>query len=371
MLKYLLRKEFKQLIRNPFIPRMLVGFPLMVLVILPWAANYEIKNLNLTIVDNDHSTYSRKLTEKITSSGYFRLIAEPSSYDRALKTIESRKSDLILEIPPHFEKDLSTGNGVKVLIAPNAVNGMKGGVGMTYLANIIMDFNAGIMPKLLTAVGTTEQYPTIETNPLFRFNPHLNYQVYMVPALIGLILTLLCGFLPGVSIVMEKEIGTMEQINVSPVSKGKFILAKLIPFWLIGILILSFGEIIAWLVYGLVPAGHYYTIYFFAAIYIVTVSGLGLVISNYAQTMQQAMFIVFFFMMIFIMLSGLYTPIESMPEWAKWIAAFNPLKHFMIVMRSVFLKGSGILNLSQELFALLGFAAFFNTWAIMSYRKKN
>ncbi|MCB9070941.1 MAG: ABC transporter permease [Prevotellaceae bacterium] len=364
----LLRKEFKQLFRNSFIPKMLFGFPLMVLLILPWAASYEINNLNLSIVDHDHSTYSRQLTEKILSSGYFRLTDNATNFHTALKSIERKESDLILEIPPHFEKNLITGQGTKLMIAPNAVNGMKAGVGMTYLSSIIADFNAEIVNELVPANRRTAM-PTIQIDSQFKFNPRLNYRVYMVPALIVLILTLICGFLPGVSIVLEKEIGTMEQINVSPVNKGLFLLAKLIPFWVIGFVILTFGEFIAWAVYGLVPAGHYYTIYLFATIYIITVSGLGLIISNYAQTMQQAMFIVFFFMLIFIMLSGLYTPVESMPEWAQWIAAFNPLKHFMVVMRSVFLKGSGLADLTKEIWALLGFAVFFNSWAVFSYRK--
>lgn len=350
---------------------MVLGFPLMVLLVLPWAASYEIKNLNISVVDNDHTPLSRQLTEKIVSSGYFRLTDKSASFNEALKSIEKNESDIILEIPPHFEKNLVTGQGVKLMIAPNAVNGMKGGVGMTYLAGIVTDFNADVIAGIAPGLAANSSSPMLQIDSQFWFNPYLNYRVFMVPALIVLILTLLCGFLPGVSIVMEKEIGTMEQINVSPVTKGAFILAKLIPFWIIGFFVLTVGEIIAWAVYGLIPAGHYYTLYFFAAVYIVTVSGLGLVISNYAQTMQQAMFIVFFFMLIFIMLSGLYTPIESMPEWAKWIAAFNPLKHFMVVMRSVFLKGSSIADLSIELYALVGFAAFFNTWAILSYRKKN
>lgn len=371
MLKYLLRKEFKQLFRNPFIPKMLLGFPLMVLLVLPWAATYEIKNLNLSIVDNDHSSYSQKLTEKILSSGYFRLTDVSPNFNQALKSIEKSESDIILEIPPHFEKNLMNGQGAKLMIAPNAVNGMKAGVGMSYVASIIADFNSETAQDIIVTTTNNTSVSQIKIDSQFKFNPYLNYRVYMVPALIVLILTLLCGFLPGVSIVLEKEIGTMEQINVSPVSKGSFILAKLIPFWIIGFFILTVGELIAWAVYGLVPAGHYYTIYLFATVYIVVVSGLGLVISNYAQTMQQAMFIVFFFMLIFIMLSGLYTPIESMPEWAKWVAEFNPLKHFMVVMRSVFLKGSGVIDLTKEMLALIGFALFFNTWAILSYRKIN
>ncbi len=371
MLNYLLKKEMKQLFRNPFIPKMLIGFPMLVLIVLPWAASYEIKNLNLSIVDNDHSTYSRQLTEKIVSSGYFRITDQSVSFPQAIKSIESKESDLILQIPPHFEKDMIAGQGAKLLLAPNAVNGMKAGLGMTYMTRIISDFNLDILPRIVPSSLPSQAIPSIEINSSFKFNPYLNYRVYMVPALIVLVITLLCGFLPGVSIVLEKEVGTMEQINVSPVSKGLFILAKLIPFWIIGFFILTVGIVIAWAVYGLVIPGGYYTVYLFTVVYILVVSGLGLVISNYAQTMQQAMFVVFFFMLVFIMLSGLYTPIDSMPEWAKSLAAFNPVKHFMVVMRSAFMKGSTVFDLATELYALLGFAVFFNTWAILSYRKIN
>lgn len=371
MLKYLLRKEFKQILRNPFLPKMIFMFPLMVLLVLPWAASYEIKNLNLSVIDNDHSSISRELTQKIISSNYFRLTDVSGTYKQALKSIEKNQADLILEIPANFEKDLINRQGSKIMISVNAVNGMKGGISMTYLVGIINDFNSGIIKQLMPATTTVSSGPTIQIDSQYRFNPHLNYRVFMVPALMVMILTLLCGFLPAVSIVFEKEIGTMEQINVSPIPKTTFILAKLIPFWLVGFIVITIGFLIAWAVYGLIPAGYFSTIYLFAAIYIIAVSGLGLVISNYASTLQQAMFIVFFFMLVFIMLSGLYTPIDSMPEWAKWIAAFNPLKYFMDVMRSVYLKGSNPLQLSKELFALIGFAAFFNTWAVLSYRKKN
>ena len=193
----------------------------------------------------------------------------------------------------------------------------------------------------------------------------------MVPALMVMILTMMCGFLPAISIVFEKELGTMEQINVSPVPKSIFIFAKLIPFWTIGFFVISVAFLIAWAIYGLIPAGYFSTIYLFAMIYILAVSGLGIVISNYASSLQQAMFIVFFFLMLFIMLSGLYTSIDSMPEWAKWIAAFNPLKYFMDVMRSLYLKGSNPLQLMKDLSALIGFAVFFNCWAVISYHKKN
>ena len=370
-LKYLLRKEFKQILRNKFLPKMIFGFPFMVLIVFPWAASYEIKNLNLSVVDNDHSTYSQQLTQKIVSSNYFKLTDISPNYNKALKSIEKNQADIIIEIPANFEKDLVTGQRAKVMISANAVNGMKGGIGMTYLMSIVTDFNAGIMQELMPTSASNNVVPSIQIDSQYRFNPHLNYRVFMVPALMVMILTLLCGFLPTVSIVFEKELGTMEQINVSPVPKSIFILAKLIPFWVIGFIVISIGFLVAWAVYGLIPAGHFSTIYLFAVIYILAVSGLGIVISNYAATLQQAMFIVFFFMLVFIMMSGLYTPIDGMPEWGKWIAAFNPLKHFMEVMRSVYLKGSNPLQMTKQLFALIGFAVFFNTWAVLSYRKSH
>lgn len=371
MIKYLLKKEFKQIMRNAFLPRLIFMFPFMVLMVFPWAASYEIKNLNLSVIDNDHSSYSQQLIQKIISSNYFKLTDVSPNYNKALKSIEKNESDLILEIPANFEKDFVNRQGGKVMISANAVNGMKGGIGMTYLVSIIDDFNVDIVQKLMPSASLNSSVPSIQIDSQYRFNTHLNYRVFMVPALMVMILTLLCGFLPAISIVFEKELGTMEQINVSPVPKTTFILAKLIPFWIIGFIVITIGFLIAWAVYGLIPAGHFSTIYLFTAIYILTVSGLGIVISNYASTLQQAMFIVFFFMLLFIMLSGLYTPIDSMPEWAKWIAAFNPLKHFMFVMRSVYLKGSNPLQLINELIALLGFAAFFNVWAVLSYKKKN
>jgi ABC-2 type transport system permease protein len=193
----------------------------------------------------------------------------------------------------------------------------------------------------------------------------------MVPALMVMLLTMLAGFLPALNIVSEKEVGTIEQMNVTPVNKFTFILAKLIPYWIIGFIVLTICFILAALVYGLFPAGSLLTIGLFAGIYTLVVSGLGLIISNHSNTMQQAMFVMFFFIMVLILMSGLFTPINSMPPWAKAITLFNPLRYFIEVMRMVFLKGSVLADLIPQMLALVGFAIFFNTWAVISYRKTN
>jgi len=370
MLRFLIEKEFKQLLRNPFLPRMIVMFPVMVLLVFPWAANFEISNINLSIVDYDHSSFSQRLTQKIVSSGYFRLTDVSPGYDQALKSVEKNNADVVLEIPPRFEKELERDQHAKLLVAANTVNGTKGGLSTGYLANIINGF-ASDLRRESGQISRASITPTIDIVPYYRFNPNLNYKVFMVPALMVMVLTMLCGFMPALNIVNEKEAGTMEQINVTPVPKFTFIVAKLLPFWIIGSLVITVSFGVAWLVYGLVPAGHFSTIYLFAAIYVLGISGFGLVISNYSDTIQQAMFVMYFFIMVLIMLSGLFTPVSSMPQWAQTITIFNPLKYFMQVMRLVYLKGSGIADMLPQLGALVGFALAFNTWAVLSYKKKN
>lgn len=370
MLKFLLEKEFKQIMRNSFLPKIILIFPIMVLLVFPWAANFEIKNINLNVVDNDHSSYSKQLTQKIISSGYFRLTETSGDFKQALASIETDKADIILEIPANFERDLVRDKTAKLMISANAVNGPKGGLGSSYLSSVITDFSTEVRNNWINVSGMSTAH-MIEIVPQNKFNPHLKYSTFMVPALMVMLLTMLCGFLPALNIVGEKESGTMEQINVSPITRGMFIISKLLPYWIIGFIVITISFGIAYVIYGLIPAGSLATIYLFATIYILGVSGLGLVISNYSNTMQQAMFVMFFFVLILILMSGLFTPVESMPQWAQYVTTINPLKYFMKVMRLVYLKGSVAADLGVQFFALLGFAVFFNGWAIISYHKKN
>lgn len=383
MIKFLIEKEFKQLFRNSFLPRLILVFPCMIMILMPWAMNLEIRNVSLNIVDNDHSVTSRRLVDKISASTYFRLTALPDSYDEALKNVEAGDADIILEIPRDFEKDCTVGRSPHVLIAANAVNGTKGSLGGSYLSNIIQSYASEVV--VLPARGDTpsdvsgmansqlstpNSQPSTNYTTLNLFNPNLNYKLFMVPALMVMLLTLICGFLPALNIVSEKEVGTIEQINVTPVGKFTFILAKLFPYWLIGFVVLTICFILAWLLYGILPVGHFLVIYFFAILFVLSMSGLGLVISNHSATMQQAMFVMWFCMLILILMSGLFTPISSMPEWAQAITIFNPLKYLMQVMRMVYLKGSGFTDMLPQLGALLGFVLFFNVWAVRSYRKR-
>ena len=361
-LRYLLEKEFKQIKRDRFLPRIIFLVPLMQLIILPFAANFEMRNINLGVIDNDHSVLSAQLVEKVVASGYFRLTNVSDSYDQGITSIESNESDLLLEIPVNFEQQLGREGAVEVLIAANAVNGTKGGMGSSYLSQIIQDFNQ--------EKGFTSGLRSGGIRSTSLFNQHLNYKNYMVPGIMVFLLTIIGGFLSALNIVSEKEKGTIEQINVTPVPKTLFLLSKLIPFWVIGFILLTIGVIVAWIVYGLLPVGNIGIIYLFAAVYLIAFTGLGLAISSISSTQQQAMFTAFFFLIIFALLSGLFTPISSMPHWAQQITLFNPVRYFVEVMRMVYLKGSQFADLTGHFVVVCLFALFFNVLAVASYRKK-
>ncbi|MDO5522825.1 MAG: ABC transporter permease [Bacteroidia bacterium] len=368
-LKYLIEKEFKQISRNAIIPKMIVGFPVLVLLFLPWAINFEVKNIKIHIVDNAKSVYSQRLINKIDASSYFILTRVSTDYNQAMADIENEKSDIILEIPASFDRDMVKERQAGVMISANAVNSTQGLLGNDYLMQIINDFSQELRDEIYPAAAVSD-VPHIETLTDYRYNKTLDYKVFMLPAFIALMLTLICGILPSLNIVIEKETGTIQQINATPVSKFNFILAKLIPYWIIGIIILTVSFFITWLVYGLFPSGSFVTLYISSIIFLLGITGFGIIISNYSDTLQQSMFLVMFFILIVILLSGLFTPVSAMPPWAQVIAHANPLTYFIEIMRLVYLKGSSLADVVKPLMWMAGFAVFLNSWAIISYRKR-
>ncbi len=366
----ILEKEFRQVFRNPAILRMVLVMPVIQLLVFPFAANYEVKNVLLAVVDHDHSAYSQKFISKISGSGYFKLTAYEPSYNKAMTSIESGASDLIIEIPEGFERDLVKNNKSAMLIAVNAVNGVKANLGGAYAASIIKDFNAEIRTDWMQFPAFNQQ-PTIGITSSNWYNPTMNYKIFMVPAILVTLLTLVGSLMAALNIVHEKEVGTIEQINVSPITKVQFILGKLIPFWIMGLVTLTLGLLVSWLFYNIIPVGSIALIYFFGMVFLFTLLGVGLLISTFAETQTQATFVSFFVMMLFMLLGGLYTPIESMPEWAKMITKINPVAYFIEVMRMIVLKGSSFADVKVQFFSVLGLGVFFNTWAVLNYRKRS
>ena len=343
MIKYLIQKEFLQIRRNAFLPKLIIMFPIMIMCVMPWVMNMEVKNIVVDVVDIDHTTESQRLVRQIAASNYFIFNGQKATYAEAMKDIEKGRADIVLEI-----------RDGKYLIAANAVNGTKGSMGSAYLSQIV----------------TSHLSPSAShLSPLTLYNKQQNYKLYMIPALLAIVMMLMTGFLPTLNIVGEKESGTIEQINVTPVSKWAFILSKLIPYWLIALFVVTICLLLAWLIYGLTPVGPLWLVYVLAMLLALFFSSFGLIISNYSDTMQQAMFVMWFFIVCIMLLSGLFTPTRSMPDWAYLTTYVNPMHYFIDAIRTVFIRGGGFNEVAHQVLALLAIGLFMATWAVKSYKK--
>jgi ABC-2 type transport system permease protein len=348
-LRFLIQKEFIQIRRNAFLPKLIIMFPIMIMCVMPWVMQMEVKNIVVDVVDIDHTTESQRLIHDIEHSNYFIFGGQRSTYNDALRDVEQGRADVILEI-----------RDGKYLIAANAVNGTKGAMGSAYLSQIV---TASAMPD---AAAIHQKVST-----LLLYNKNQNYKLFMIPALFAIVMMLMTGFLPTLNIVGEKETGTIEQINVTPVSKWSFILAKLIPYWIIALFVISVCLLLAWLVYGLTPAGPVWLIYLLAMLLALFFSAFGLIISNYSDNMQQAVFVMWFFVVCIMLLSGLFTPTRSMPQWAYLTTYINPMHYFIDGMRTIFIRGGSLQHIWHQVAALAAIATFMATWAVQSYKKNS
>lgn len=347
---------------------MIVMIPIMQMLVLVFAATYDIKNINIFLVDNDLSATSRKLASKIEASPFFTISNFSFNPEEGEKELLRNKANMVLVIPPGFERDLIRNDKASLQLLVNAIDGSAAQLSYSYAASVIRDFNKNIIAdwKGLPEFNAPYQINTISR---FWYNTELEYKWYMAPGILALLVTLIGLFLSGMSLVKEKELGTIEQLNVTPIRKIHFIAGKLIPFIVIALFDLAFGLLIARVVFSLPIVGSLWLVFGFGILYLIGILGLGLFISTVADTQQQVMFVTFFFMMIFILMSGIFTPAESMPYWAQIIDEANPVYHFMRIMRMVVLKGSGFSDLIHEFVALCILGVTFLSLAVWRYRK--
>ncbi len=359
-LKYLIQKEVTQIRRNAFLPKLIVVFPIMIMCVMPWVMNMEVKNIKVTIVDNDRSTLSQQLVHSIEASNYFVFNGLQPTYNDALQEIERSRTDVVMVIPQDYNRNVTLGHHPQVLVAANAVNGTKGSMGGAYLTQIV---TAHVNPDVAALQS--------QVSTLFLYNKNLNFKLFMIPALFAIVMMLMTGFLPALNIVGEKEAGTIEQINVTPVSKWSFILAKLIPYWVIALFVITVCLLLAWGVYGITSVGPLALIYLLVMFLALFWSSFGLMISNYSDTMQQAIFVMWFFVVMMLLLSGLFTPTRSMPSWAYATTYVNPMSYFIEAVRTVFIRGGGITSIWHQLLALLSIGSLMAIWAVISYKKNS
>jgi len=372
---YLLQKEFLQIFRNKTMLPLIVVMPIFQMLLLSFAANYEVQNLAMSIVDHDLSPASRQLTAKFEGNHHFRIRETTFSQKQALEGISTNQTDLILEIPAGFERDLAREGHASVALSMNAIDAQKAGLAGTYAGGIIRDFSQELVERGQWAgenVTLSSTKPAVvEVVYSNWYNPKLDYKTFMVPGILGEIVSLIICFLTAMNIVREREIGTIEQLNVTPIRKWQFIAGKFIPFWIISLVIMTVGLAVGKLVFDIPLLGSLWLVFGYTAAFMPCVMGLGFLISNFADTQQQAMFTAWFFLLIFILMCGLFTPVESMPHWAQVVNKLNPIAYFVEFMRLVLLKGAGFAEIKNNLFAVLGYAAVVNGLAVWTYRKRN
>jgi len=366
---YLIRKEFIQIFRNKFISKAIFAVPIVQMLILVPAVTFEIKNINLTITDQDQSSESRGLISKLKGSTFFNVSYSTFSEKEADNLLHRNKCSLILTIPSGFGKDIVNGSSGKLLATIDAINASTAQLSWAYLNGVIRDYNIDLLNENIN-LTTIKPQPRVEITNRYWYNESLNYKYYMLPGILVILVTAIGFLLAGLNMVREKEIGTIEQINVTPVKKHQFIIAKMVPFLLIGLVDLALGLLLGKIAFNIPFEGSILLMFSGATIFLIAVLGLALFISTFSVTQQQYMFVAFFCMIIFILMSGIFTPYESMPQWAQNFNLVNPVAYLIRINRMVMLKGSAINDISRELYSLAAIAIVFTTLAVRRYRKR-
>src|SRR5664279_971808 len=365
---YLIRKEFLQIFRNKFISKAIFAVPILQMLILVPAVTFELKNIKIAIIDKDMTSESRGLISKLDGSTFFKVSYLTFSESEANTLLHRNKCSMIIQIPSGFGKDIGSGKKGKLLATIDAINASSAELSWAYLNGVILDYNTDLIKQNISTLPLTP-VSRIEINNRYWYNELLNYKYYMLPGILVILVTAIGFLLAGLNMVREKEIGTIEQINVTPVRKYHFIIAKMVPFLLIGLIDLGLGLIIGKIAFNIPFEGSILVMFLGSTIFLIAVLGLALFISTFSDTQQQYMFVAFFCMVIFILMSGIFTPYESMPMWAQDFNLINPVAYLMRINRMVMLKGSTINDISRELYSLVVIAIAFTTLAVRRYRK--
>jgi ABC-2 type transport system permease protein len=378
-LRFLLRKEFLQIFRDHVILGMLFVMPLVQLLILANAATFEVRSARLYVVDHDHTPMSRGLADRLAASGRFVPTAASPSPARADQAMLARQTDAILVLPEGFERDLVRERRAEVQFILNAEDGAAAGVLQSYAGQIFAAYSAELSARVtptLASIGARAEFPPRRGRPVIEirrrgwYNPELEYLDFMVPGILVVLVTVVGTLLTAMNIVREKEAGTLDQLNVTPIRRSTFIAAKLIPLWSLALLDLGLGLALAHFAFGVPVRGSLALVFVAAAIYLLAALGIGLWISTIAETQQQAMFVTFSIVMIYLLMSGLFTPVRGMPVWAQWAAQLNPVTHFIRLMRAVLLKGAGPGDVAPQLAMLMAIGGVVLTLAVRQYRKR-
>ena len=363
----LARAEVLHIVRDRTTMAQILILPIMQLLILANAATFMIRNTPAYVVDLDRTPTSRSLISRFAASGHFEIVGSSPSVAKANDGLLDGSVTMVLSIPRDFESSLVRTGITPLQIMLNAEKGSAAGIVQAYAARILADFSVDAARDLRPSQTVARP---IEIRTRAWYNPAQNYKHYMVPGILVALVTLIGTLLASQNIAREKELGTLEQLNVTPITRGEFIAAKLLPFWVLGLLVLGLGLLAGKIAFDIPIRGSLVLLFIAAAIYLLVALAIGLLISTVADTQQQAMFVTFFVVNIYLLLSGLFTPIDSMAPWVQVVSHVNPVRHFVEISRAILIKGAGVAEVAQPLLILIVYAAVMIAVAVRAYRKR-
>ena len=368
---YIVRKELRQVFRDRNMLRIIFLMPLFQLFVLGYAITFDVKNVGLIVVDRDGSSTSRDLVDRLRESGRFvvRKIADPGQGIEAY--LRRGEAVLAFVIPNHFARDLETGKSTEIGILVDGQNSNTGGIALGYCGRILYRFTADRAaltgaPRSVIRRGVR----LIEPETRIWYNPELKSVYFMIPGIVSILLLVITMLLTGLAIVKERESGTLEQLLVTPLKPWQIIAGKTIPFAMLGIGEMALATTIGVLWFKIPVVGNVGLLALFAATFILTTLGLGVFISTMAGTQQQALFITWFFLQMFVILSGIFYPIENMPRAVQAITLINPLRYFVAINREIFLKGGAFSVLWPEFRSLLAIGVCVFTFATLRFHRR-
>jgi ABC-2 type transport system permease protein len=359
---YLAQAEVLHVIRDRATLAQVFVVPMVQLLILGNAATFQIRDSDTYVVDLDQTSVSRGLVTRMQASGHFRVRGASASLDQANEALLAGRVTLAIVIPHDFEKSLVRTGQAPIELSVNAEKGSAAGIVQAYALQILTDYAAELSPPGRAG-------PTVDVSVRSRYNATLNYKHYMVPGILVALVTLIGTLMTAQNIAREKELGTLEQLNVTPITRGQFIAGKLLPFWVLGLIELALGLTLGWLVFDIPMRGSLLLLFGVAAMYLLVALGVGLWISTLVETQQQALFVSFFIINIYLLMSGLFTPIDSMAPWVQVVTQVNPVRHFVAISRAILVKGAGPAEIARPFFILAAAAVVVLTFAVRQHRK--
>ncbi len=367
---YLIQKEFRQIFRDKAMVAIIFFAPIVQMIVLGFAITTDVKNVKTVIADYDNSRLSREIGRKFENNPHFSVKGYSNSQSHYRKQLDEWQVQAVVVIPQNFSRDLERKLRPQIQVIVDGLDGNTAGIALGYAQGILSDFNTEMALSEQASVVFFQKASIVEGETRMWYNLDLESKNYMVPGLIAVLLTMVSLFLTSMGLVREKEIGTLEQLMVTPIKTWQLILGKVLPFLILGFFELIIMLFVAFVVFQLTVTGSLVLLFGLAALYLLSTLGLGIFISTVTQTQQQAMFVAWFFLIFLIFMSGFLFPIANMPDAIQKITYLDPMRYFIIILREIFLKGSSIQFLTNEILSLIGFAVVILGLSSLKFQKR-